>query len=133
MRISNLFVFLLALSFSNSVLSDDVDTLGLDAPQFNLGMVGFAGRISEAEVTMLNIKKRVDAESVFISIVEDESRGTVAKLYALCGLKSMRSALFGPVFERMSRTQDTVSVMRGDVMTKEEGSDLVNQIKNGLC
>jgi hypothetical protein len=133
MQFSKLLVFFFALSFSTAAISEDTDTFTLDASQFNLGMVGFVGRVSKAEAAMVDIGKRKNAGSIFFSVIEDENRGVVAKLYALCGLKGIRSALFGRAFERMKSTEGTVSVMRGDVMTKEGVNDLVNQIKNGLC
>lgn len=133
MRIEKSLVLVAVLLFSTSALSEDADIAVLDALQFNLGMVGFAGRISEAEKAMVNIQKRTDAGGVFFSIIDNKNSGDVAKLYALCGLKRVNSPRFDQAFDTLKSAEGQVSVTRGDVMKKESVTDLANQVKEGLC
>ncbi|WLW63415.1 hypothetical protein RA224_08330 [Achromobacter aegrifaciens] len=109
------------------------DASALDADQFSLGMVGFAGGISGAEKEMAKILERPDADDFFLSVINDDNRSTVAKLYALCGLKKGKSTAFGYAFEKIQAMNSSVSVMHGDVMKKESAGDLAVQVKNGRC
>ncbi|MBR8655592.1 hypothetical protein KDH83_20010 [Achromobacter sp. Marseille-Q0513] len=114
-------------------VADEVDTSALDAPQFSLGMVGFIGRVSDAEKRMLEIQKSPEASQIFSAIVEDDGRGGVARLYAVCGLKRIDSSKFEHAFNRLENTEEKISVMYGDMMRQEDFKVLLAQIKGGRC
>lgn len=124
---------LLALLMPFATMARNAETSELDADQFSLGMVGFVGRISGAEQEMVKILERPDADEFFLSIINNEETGGIAKLYALCGLKKNKSAAFGYAFEKVKVMNKSVSVMYGDVMKMETVSALAIQIKDGRC
>ena len=84
LRFKRLTVVLLFSWLPAVAVAEEVDTSALDAPQFSLGMVGFIGRISDAEKRMLEVEKSPEASRIFSAIVEDEGRGGVARL---CGVR----------------------------------------------
>ena len=57
LRFKRLTVVLLFSWLPAVAVAEEVDTSALDAPQFSLGMVGFIGRISDAEKRMLEVEK----------------------------------------------------------------------------
>lgn len=133
LRFKRLTVVLLFSWLPAVAVAEEVDTSALDAPQFSLGMVGFIGRISDAEKRMLEVEKSPEASRIFSAIVEDEGRGGVARLYAACGLKRSGRSQFDHAFNRLENTDEKVSVMYGDVMQQEDFKVLLAQIKGGLC
>src|SRR5256885_6769065 len=76
---------------STPAMARPLDPAPLDASQFNLGLVGFAGEISPAERHLEAMLRRPEANAVLLSVIDDPRRSPVAKLYALCGLKRMGS------------------------------------------
>lgn len=111
----------------------NVDASALDADQFSLGMVGFAGGISRAEKEMIEILEIPDADYFFLSVIDNDERSVVAKLYALCGLKKNKSSAFAHAFKKIQAMHSSVSIMYGDVMKKEKTGDIAIDIKNGRC
>lgn len=132
-RVGKLVGLLVLSLFSAGAVSEGIEISELDATHFSLGMVGFAGKISEAEKLMVKIKNRKDASKIFYSIIEDKNRSGVAKLYALCGLKGVGSSLFDRALSDLENFDENIPVLRGDIMGKESFKRLAIQIKNGLC
>lgn len=114
-------------------VSQEVDTSALDAHQFSLGLIGFVGYVSEAEQRMNEIAAHPEANSIFLAIVDDPGRSNVARLYALCGLKKLRSPQFGHALDTLDNLAGKVSVMHGDIMEKEDVGNIVSQIKSHRC
>lgn len=110
-----------------------INTSALDAHQFNLGTVGLVGHISAAEQAMNEIAQRPEASTIFLSIIQDGSRGAVAKLYALCGLKKIQSPHLADAARQVSALKTRVSTMTNDVMTKEDIQNIVQRIQAHQC
>jgi len=96
-------------------------------------MVGFAGRITEAEVKMNEIISSGGGEAVFVQIIESPNESLVAKLYSLCGLKKISSKEFNRLFDLMSRSEGQVSVIYGDVMSRDTLTQALEKIKYFRC
>jgi hypothetical protein len=56
---------------------------------FSLGMNGFAGKISEGEVAVIDILKSKNATDIFLRIASNPKATPESKLYAVCGLKQL--------------------------------------------
>lgn len=121
------------LLFPIAVSGQTVDTSALDAHQFTLGRVGFVGHHTAAERAMQHIASLPHAAEVFQAVIDDKHRSNVAKLYALCGLKQVRSPGFLTAARQLASLSAEVSVMHGDVMEKEKVRQMVHRIRQHLC
>jgi hypothetical protein len=111
----------------------EIDDAAFDAYPFSIGLAGFAGAQSRAEVAMQRTALRPDAAQVFSAVINDDRRSDVAKLYALCGLKQIGSPLFQSAAGRFASLERRVSVLHGDVLQKERLGDVVARITRWTC
>lgn len=109
------------------------DARPLDARQFNLGLVGFAGKISPAEAHLDDLIKRPEANAILLSVIDDPRRSPVAKLYALCGLKRIGSGAYSAALGKMRGLDGQVSVMFGDQMLQEDIRQAADRIETQQC
>ncbi|MDA8455136.1 hypothetical protein M4R22_10205 [Acidovorax sp. GBBC 3334] len=123
-------VFFLSL---NIAAQEKFDASKLDAHQFTLGYVGFIGHISEAEKYMEMVSKSPLAVDFFSEVIDDASSKSVAKLYALCGMKKAGGDNFEKYAEKVLKVGGKVSTMYGDQMKKEDIGFFVNRIRHHNC
>lgn len=109
------------------------DATPLDAHQFNLGLVGFAGQISPAEQHLDDLLRRPEANAILLSLIDDPARSPVAKLYALCGLKRLGSGGYETALGKMRGLDGQVSVMFGDQMLLEDIRQAAERIEHQQC
>lgn len=124
---------LICLFLSTPAMSRPLDPAPLDASQFNLGLVGFAGEISPAERHLEAMLRRPEANAVLLSVIDDPRRSPVAKLYALCGLKRMGSGGYEAALVKLRGFEGQVSVMLGDQMFQEDIREAADRIENLEC
>ena len=104
-----------------------------DATQFSLGLVGFAGNISAAEVAMRRIAKSENAETRFSAVLNDPDTTTEGKLYALCGLKLIESNHYSSAAQTLEKLGGKFSTMYGDTLKKEEITIGLERIDTSKC
>ncbi len=109
------------------------DATPLEARQFNLGLVGFAGKLSPAEQHLDDVVKRPEANAILLSVIDDPRRSPVAKLYALCGLKRIGSGGYGAALDKLRGLDGKVSVMFGDQMLREDIRQAAERIETQQC
>lgn len=112
---------------------ENIDFSKLNAHQFSLGYVGFAGHISDAEKYMNQISKLPNAIALFSDVINDSTSTRVAKLYALCGMKKAGGANVKAYAAKILKMGGEVSTMYGDQMKKEGVDFFVNRITNYEC
>lgn len=124
---------LICLLLSTAAMARPLDPAPLDASQFNLGLVGFAGGISPAERHLEAMLRRPEANAVLLSVIDDPRRSPVAKLYALCGLKRMGSGGYEAALVKLRGFEGQVSVKLGDQMFHEDVREAAERIENLEC
>ncbi|ABM32147.1 hypothetical protein C8E08_3740 [Paracidovorax citrulli] len=117
----------------NAAAEEGLDASKLDAHQFTLGHAGFAGHISEPERYMEMVAKNPNAVKFFSGVIDDASSTSVAKLYALCGMKKAGARDLQSYEEKVLKVGGKVSTMHGDQMQKEEIGFFVHRIRTGGC
>lgn len=127
------FALLSGLALTPITAVAQLDDGAFDAYPFSIGMAGFAGATSLAEVAMQRTASRPDAAQVFLAIIDNDRRSDVAKLYALCGLKRIGSPSFQSAAGRFASLEKRVSVLHGDVLQKERLGDVVARITRWTC
>ncbi|AGP46904.1 hypothetical protein B194_1557 [Serratia plymuthica A30] len=101
---------------------------------FSLGMNGFAGKISEGEVAVIDILKSKNATDIFLRTANNPKATPESKLYAACGLKQLGKLNNNDVksiFEK--EWNDDVSVLKADILRKEKFKHLYFGILNHGC
>lgn len=124
---------LICLFLSTPAMARPLDPVPLDAAQFNLGLVGFAGRMSPAQRHLDAMLRRPEANAVLLSVIDDPQRSPVAKLYALCGLKRIGSGGYEAALDKLRGFDGQVSVMLGDQMFQEGIRQAADRIENVEC
>lgn len=100
---------------------------------FATGYIGFAGHISKQQMLYVDILKQRNAEAIFLQIINAPDISYAARLYSLCGLKTLSSRHYKPAKEKTLNYQGKVSTMNADIMTMQELSYLVNKIEKNGC
>ena len=127
------FALLSGLALTPITAVAQLDDGAFVAYPFSIGMAGFAGATSLAEVAMQRTASRPDAAQVFLAIIDNDRRSDVAKLYALCGLKQIGSPSFQSAAGRFASLEKRVSVLHGGVLQKERLGDVVARITRWTC
>lgn len=109
------------------------DAKPLDAHQFNLGLGGFSGQISPAELHLEDLLRRPEANAILLSVIDDPRRSAVAKLYALCGLKRLGSGGYEAALGKLRGLEGQVPVMFGDQMLVEDIRQAADRIETQQC
>lgn len=97
-------------------------------------MNGFAGKISEGEVAVIDILKSKNATDIFLRIANNPKATPESKLYAVCGLKQLGKLNNNDgksIFEK--EWNDDVSILKADILRKEKFKHLYFGILNHGC
>jgi len=105
----------------------------LQASQFSIGLVGFAGKISAEETAMRQLARSREAETQFFAVLEDPSATTEGKLYATCGLKLIGSKRFLLASQMLQKGGGAYSTMHGDILKKQDVRIALNHIEESKC
>lgn len=115
-----------------SSLQEDIEQLK-KINTFAIGMVGFVGHISKGESLYRRIGNVKNARDIFKSILHSAASTNEAKMYAACGLKKASPASFRGAVKNLRQTNETISVLRADILNKEKISDVLASIENAGC
>jgi len=100
-----------------------------EVEEFAFGGVGVAGIQSQGESFFRGVMDRPDAVTTFKKIL---GNGTpAAKLYALCGIRLLSEKDFDAAAASLLKSNETVTTMRGCVLTKERVGEIARQISVG--
>jgi hypothetical protein len=100
-----------------------------EVEEFAFGGVGVAGIESQGERFFRGVMDEPDAVAIFRKIL---GNGTAAaKLYALCGIRLLSQKDFDSSAAPLMKSNATVTVMRGCMISKERVGDLARQIGAG--
>jgi hypothetical protein len=100
-----------------------------EVEEFAFGGVGVAGIQSQGESFFRGVMDQPDAVTTFKKIL---GNGTpAAKLYALCGIRLLSEKDFDAAAAPLLKSNETVTTMRGCVLTKERVGEIARQIRVG--
>lgn len=99
---------------------------------FSLGMIGFAGRIGEQEKFFRKEQAKPDAQYFFKRIMLSQDATIESRMYAMCGLRNINLDEFD-FYKSKVKASEKVSVMNGDVLAKENASDVLHRIEKFGC
>jgi hypothetical protein len=100
---------------------------------FAIGMVGFVGHISKGEILYRRVRNAKNARDIFKSILHSAASTNEAKMYAACGLKKTSPASFRGAVKNLKQKNETISVLRADILNKEKISDVLASIENSAA
>jgi len=125
-----IFVNLFASSMRHSKAdsTDDFEKTSV----FSLGLIGFVGHISPQEEMYRRIMKTSNAKSYFEEILESKEATIESKMYAMCGLREMDRQSFKK-HKGEFPPSIKVSIMKGDLLLKENVSDVLYRISKFGC
>ncbi|WP_124893311.1 MchS3 family protein [Burkholderia sp. Bp9090] len=103
-----------------------------DINVFSLGLVGFVGHISPQEKMYRKIKQTAGAKSYFVKILESKDATLESKMYAMCGLREIDHRSFIKYKNTFSSSLK-VSIMKGDILSRESISDVLYRINKFGC
>lgn len=97
-----------------------------------IGYGGFAGHQSSAGVMYSKFIKQRDAEKLTV-ILDSHDATTEAKIYAICSLLNISKPLFIKNKWKVLQGRKNVSVLRGDVLRKENTIELIDNFEKFGC
>jgi hypothetical protein len=112
---------------SNSVQNACAELLSIKC--FAFGGVGYAGTTSKGELAFRAVLTSTNALELFETIL---SKGTdEAKLYALCGIRSLHREAFDTAAKKLRAADPKVSTVSGCLLTEEKVSAVIQRITDG--
>lgn len=120
------------VDLEESSLQEDIEQLK-KINTFAIGMVGFVGHISKGEILYRRVRNAKNARDIFKSILHSAASTNEAKMYAACGLKKLSPASFTGAAKNLRQKNETVSVLRADILNMEKISDVLASIENTGC
>jgi hypothetical protein len=115
------------LPATNSIQQDYVQLLKIKC--FAFGGVGIAGSTSEGELAYRAVLASTNAVALFTATL---SKGTdEAKLYALCGIHSLKDGSFDVSAKILKEADPKVFTMSGCIGTVEKASVVIERIADG--
>lgn len=100
---------------------------------FALGFVGLAGHISKEEELYRSILMERSSTTIFWNTINSEDATIESKLYAACGLREKSPKLFRKAVSIITNQGKVASVLRADILKKENATDLINRIDTYGC
>jgi len=100
---------------------------------FALGLVGLAGHISEEEELYRSILMEKSSATIFWNTINSEDATIESKLYAACGLREKSPKLFRKAVSIITNQGEAASILRADILKKENTTDLINRIDTYGC
>jgi len=140
MKTSGLITSLLVLFSVAKVFSADLSSQNSNSVQnacgellnikcFAFGGVGYAGTTSKGELAFRSVLASSNALELFETIL---SKGTdEAKLYALCGIRSLHRESFDAAAKKLRAADPKVNTMSGCLATEEKASAVIRRIADG--
>jgi len=96
---------------------------------FAFGGIGVAGVMSDGEGAYRYIWTCPEASAIFTSVLEE---GTpAAKLYALCGLRTLEPDLFSQHARKLSKENPVVTTLQGCIGDHKKAATIVRRIRRG--
>jgi len=112
---------------SNSIQSTCAELMKVKC--FAFGGVGYAGATSKGEIAFHAVLASTNALELFNSVL---SRGTdEAKLYALCGIRSLQRESFDSAAKPLLAADPRVNTMSGCLLAEEKASAVIRRIAEG--
>jgi hypothetical protein len=100
-----------------------------EVEEFAFGGVGVAGIESQGESFFRGVMEEPDAVATFKKVLGNGK--PAAKLYALCGIRLLSQKDFDAAAAPLLKSNETVTVMRGCMVSKERVGELARQIGAG--
>lgn len=100
-----------------------------EVEDFAFGGVGVAGIESQGERFFRGVMDQPDAVATFKKILGNGT--SAAKLYALCGIRLLSEKDFDAAAVPLLKSNETVTTMRGCMVSKERVGELARQIGAG--
>jgi hypothetical protein len=117
----------LSLPGSNSVQTAHGQLLNIKC--FAFGGVGYAGTTSQGEIAFRAVLESTNALKLFEATL---SKGSdEAKLYALCGIRSLNKESFNVAAKALKEADPKVTTMSGCLVTEEKASAVIQRIADG--
>jgi hypothetical protein len=123
-------------AFSSDRLSQDSSSVQnaceqlLNIKCFAFGGVGYAGTTSPGETAFRTVLESTNALEFFETTL---SNGTdEAKLYALCGIRSLNKKSFNASAKALNEADPKVRTMSGCLATEEKASVVIKRIADGI-
>jgi hypothetical protein len=122
-------------TFGSGLLAQDSNSVQNACEQlfnikcFAFGGVGYAGTTSPGEMAFRTVLESTNALELFETTL---SNGTVeAKLYALCGIRSLNKKSFNASAKALKEADPKVTTMSGCLVTEEKASAVIQRIADG--
>jgi hypothetical protein len=140
MKTSGLVAALVVLFSVERCFSSDLSSQGSNSVQtaheqllnikcFAFGGVGYAGTTSPGEIAFRAVLESTNALELFETTL---SKGSdEAKLYALCGIRSLNKESFNAAAKSLKATNPKVTTMSGCLVTEEKVSVVIRRIADG--
>lgn len=122
------------LALTAAVASADAsqDELLANVTILKLGPIGLVSHISDEELALATILKEKGARSHLMKLLRD-AKSNEAKLYALCGLRSVSPIHFSEELKRVRWDGETFNQMRADVVVKTPIKEQILRMRRHGC